>query len=291
VIKFILNHIPRPLLQKMAGLAMPLAGLFYAIGRGRQGGDKGVECPLCGARYRRFMPYGYVSVRRNALCPRCLALERHRLLWLWIERETDLLSGKRKAESGKSADAESISRNPLSRNQLSTFHFQLPTFLHIAPEVCLSRRFEKIFPPDNYITADLESPLAKVHLDVQNIPFPDESFDIVFCNHVLEHVADDRLAMRELHRVMKPGGWGVMLSPVDETRAETFEDDTITDPAERTRIFGQYDHRRIYGRDYADRLRETGWKVEEIDYLATLTPAEREKYALRPETLYIVQKI
>ncbi len=152
------------------------------------------------------------------------------------------------------------------------------------------RKFEKVFPPERYITADLESPLAKVKMDVQNIPFPDGSFDVVFCNHVLEHVADDRLAMREMYRVMKPGGWGVMLSPVDPSRAETFEDDTIVDPAERTRIFGQYDHRRVYGRDYADRLREAGWQVEETDYFNALTPDEQKLYAIRSEILYIARK-
>jgi SAM-dependent methyltransferase len=262
MIKFILNRVPRGVLQRLAGWVMPIAGLFYAIGRGRHGGNKGVECPLCGARYRRFMPYGYVSVRRNALCPHCLSLERHRLLWLWLEGE------------GKLAEMAAGNHK----------------FLHIAPEVCLSKKFEAILPPDNYITADLESPLADVRLDVQAIPFPDREFDVVFCNHVLEHVADDRLAMRELFRVTKPGGWGVLLSPVDPARDVTFEDDTVTDPAERTRIFGQYDHRRIYGRDYADRLREAGWSVEEIDYFATLTPARREKYALRPEILYVVRK-
>jgi hypothetical protein len=264
MIKFILNHIPRGVLQRAAGWAMPLAGLFYAIGRGRRGSGRGVECPLCGARYRRFMPYGYVTTRRNALCPRCLALERHRLLWLWIERESDLL--KPDGAAGRK-------------------------FLHIAPEVCLLEKFEKIFPKDSYTTADLESPLADVRLDVQAIPFADATFDIVFCNHVLEHVADDRRAMSEMHRVMKPGGWGVMLAPVDPARAATFEDDTITDPAERTRIFGQYDHRRIYGRDYADRLREAGWSVDEVDYFAALTPAEQTTHALRPETLYIVRAL
>ncbi len=258
MIKFILNRVPRGVLQRLAGWMMPVAGLFYAFGRGKRNGGKGVECPLCGARYRRFMPYGYVTTRKNALCPRCLALERHRLLWLWLTRETDLLQ-------------------------------TAPKILHIAPEVCLSKKFEKVFPPDNYITADLESPLAKVKMDVQEIPFPGGTFDIIFCNHVLEHVADDRLAMREMHRVMKPGGWGVMLSPVDETRADTFEDDTVTDPAERTRIFGQYDHRRIYGRDYADRLRAAGWNVEEIDYFASLSPEEQRHYALRSEKLYIVK--
>lgn len=263
MVKFILNTIPRPLLQKMAGWAMPLAGAFYAVGRGARGGDRGVECPVCGARYRRFMPYGYVSERKNALCPRCLALERHRLLWLWLERETGLLKG--------SADG-SLS------------------LLHVAPEVCLSRKFEKMFPADRYTTLDMESPLAKVHADVQALPFEEETFDVVFCNHVLEHVADDRLAMREMYRVTKPGGWGVMLSPVDPARTATFEDDTVTDPAERTRLFGQYDHRRVYGGDYAERLGQAGWKVEEIDYLAAIKPRQRRLYALRPEILYVVKK-
>ena len=293
MIKFTLNHIPRPLLQKAAGWAMPLAGLFYA--------GRGVECPLCGGRYRRFMPYGYVDVRPNALCPRCLALERHRLLWLWLSRETDMLEPTTPSACGyhrymSPGGLPGIFSSPARfarKGYAPSFRKEgssLPQFLHIAPEVCLSRKFEKIFQPDQYVTADLESPLAKVKMDVQNIPFPDGSFDVVFCNHVLEHVADDRLAMREMYRVMRPGGWGVMLSPVDSWRAETFEDDTIVDAAERTRIFGQYDHRRIYGRDYADRLRETGWRVEEIDYFNALTPDEQKLYALRPEIMYVVRK-
>lgn len=335
MIKFLLNHIPRPILQRMAGWAVPIVGLFYAIGRGaRKGGagsignegpdakdnGRGVQCPVCGARYRKFMPYGYVSKRKNALCPRCLALERHRLLWLWLVRETDLLPttsfdrSPSKTDSCKACDGadgpdllssyagendrESQSDRVEKQGVYSGLNDEHDDanvrssrqILHIAPEVCLMRKFEKIFPADRYITLDLESPLAKVHADVQALPFPDNSFDVIFCNHILEHVADDRLAMREMYRVMRPGDWGVMLSPVDEARAGTFEDDTITDPAERTRIFGQYDHRRIYGRDYADRLRGAGWQVDEIDYFHTLPPEERDLYALRPEILYIVRK-
>ncbi len=265
MIRLILNLFPRPLLQRLAGLTAPLIGLFYSVGRGQKGSGHGVQCPLCGARYRKFMPYGYVETRPNALCPNCLALERHRLLWLWIERQTDLLQS---------------AAEPTTALRL----------LHIAPEVCLSRKFEKIFPPENYVTADLESPLAKVRADVQALPFEDASFDVVMCNHVLEHVLDDLLAMRELRRVTRPGGWGVLLVPIDEARTETFEDDSITDPVGRTKIFGQYDHRRIYGHDYADRLRHAGWNVEEIDYLAHLTTDERSLYGLRKEILYIVHK-
>lgn len=249
LIRWALNSLPRPLLQRVAGWAVPVAGLFYA-GRGR-------ECPVCGARRRRFLPYGYVVSRADALCPSCLSLERHRLLWLYLTRETDLLCGSHR-------------------------------ILHIAPEVCLMKRLQRRVR--DYTTADLESPLAQLHFDVQRIPLPDAAFDVLICNHLLEHVADDRQALGEFYRILRPGGWGILLSPVDRMRATTFEDDSITDPAERTRIFGQYDHRRIYGRDYADRLRAAGFAVEEIDYAARFSEAERRRYALPDDRIYVVHR-
>lgn len=255
-IKYILNHVPRPILQRIAGWAVPIMGLWY-IGKGK-------ECPLCGCRRRKFLPYGYVTQRDNALCPNCLALERHRTLWLWLLRESDI---------GRGAVA-------------------LPRLLHVAPEVALMRKFSRIYAkqPADYVTADLESPLADLHFDIQHIPLEDESFDVVICNHIMEHVEDDRLAMREILRIMRKGGWGVILSPVDLQRDKTFEDDTITDEAERTRIFGQYDHRRIYGRDYAERLREAGFEVYECDYANLIPAKEKQLYALTDELLYIVKK-
>ena len=254
LIRFILNAIPRPILQRMAGWAVPLLGLLY-VGRGR-------ECHVCGTKRRKFLPYGYVTSRDNALCPNCLSLERHRLLWLWLQRESDLFERR-------------------------------PRLLHVAPEVCLMRHLRKAYKghEEDYVTADLESPLADLHFDIQHIPLADESFDVVFCNHIMEHVEDDLQAMREIHRVMRRGeGWGVILSPVELEREKTFEDDSITDPEERTRIFGQYDHRRVYGRDYADRLREAGFEVEDLNYAAILTAEERERYALPKDHLYIVRK-
>ena len=255
-IKYILNHVPRPILQRIAGWAVPIMGLWY-IGKGK-------ECPLCGCRRRKFLPYGYVTQRENALCPNCLALERHRTLWLWLLRESDI---------GRGAMA-------------------LPRLLHVAPEVALMRKFHKIYAkqPADYVTADLESPLADLHFDIQHIPLEDESFDAVICNHIMEHVEDDRQAMREIKRILRKGGWGVILSPVDMQRETTFEDDTITDEAERTRIFGQYDHRRIYGRDYAKRLEEVGFEVYECDYANLIPAKEKELYALTDELLYIVRK-
>ena len=253
LIRFFLNLFPRSLLQRMAGWAVPILGLFY-LGRGRR-------CPICGTGRRRFLPYGYVTSRTDALCPNCLSLERHRLLWLWLQRESDLFETR-------------------------------PKLLHVAPEVCLMRHLRRLYKGcgENYVTADLESPLADLHFDIQDIPLADGSFDVIFCNHILEHVEDDRLAMREMFRIMRHGGWGVMLSPVDLSRTTTFEDDSITDPRERTAIFGQYDHRRVYGTDYADRLREAGFEVEDIDYAARFTEEERRLYALPVDHLYIVRK-
>jgi SAM-dependent methyltransferase len=184
-------------------------------------------------------------------------------LWLYLERETRLLEGH-------------------------------PTLLHIAPEVALKRKFEEHYGKAygyRYITADLESPLAKMHFDVQQIPLEDNSIDVVICNHILEHVEDDRKALRELHRILTPNGWGVVLVPQDYEREETFEDDSITSPEERARIFGQYDHRRIYGRDYARRVAECGFEVEEIEYEKSLSEEERRQYATAGERLYIVYKI
>ena len=251
-----LNLFPRSFLQRVAGWAVPVVGLLY-IGKGK-------ECPLCGCRRRKFLPYGYVSPRENALCPNCLALERHRLLWLWLLRESDL---------GRGAVA-------------------LPRLLHIAPEGALMRKFRKMYSsqPDRYITADLESPLADMHFDVQQIPMGDGEVDTIICNHILEHVEDDSKALRELYRILRPNGWAVILSPVDLEREHTFEDDTITDPKERTRIFGQYDHRRIYGRDYVERLAAVGFEVYDIPYKEEFSQKEQELYALPDEHLYVVRK-
>ena len=253
LIRWALNHIPRPVLQRIASWAVPVVGFFYRGSR--------VECPLCGHRYRKFLPYGYVRSRANALCPHCLSLERHRLLWLYLTRETDLLQSH-------------------------------PRTLHIAPEVCILRHLKPHFAgfPGQYITADLESPLADLHFDVQQIPLADRSVDVILCNHLLEHVADDRRALRELHRILRPGGWGILLSPVEPDYEHTYEDDTITDPDERTRIFGQYDHRRIYGTDYADRLREAGFEAADIDYAAALGEEACRRYALPRDHIYVVYK-
>ena len=185
--------------------------------------------PIDGRSFRTFLPYGYGKVRENVLSPSTLSLERHRLLWLYLQRKTDFFKASLRV-------------------------------LHIAPEQAFYRKFKEQTNLQ-YITSDLYSPLADVKADICDLPFEDEQFDVIFCNHVLEHIPDDTQAMRELYRVLSKGGWGIFQVPQELERAETFSDDTITDPKERARIFGQYDHVRIYGKDYFDKLRSIGFEV------------------------------
>ena len=154
------------------------------------------------------------------------------------------------------------------------------------------REFKRIYlsAPQNYITADLESPLADMHFDVQQIPMADSSVDIIICNHLLEHVESDHKALKEMYRIMRSGGMGVMLAPIDYTLETTFEDDTITDPKQRAEVFGQYDHRRIYGKDYLERLRAAGFEAFEIDYAAEFSDSDRTKFSFGSDKLYIVRK-
>lgn len=237
---FFLNKIPRPWLIKLSYVVRPFISLWY---RGNR-----YEDPIDGKKFRKFLPYGYAVQCENVLSPSTLSLERHRLLWLYLTNETDLFNRNIKV-------------------------------LHVAPEQAFYKRFRKQ-PNWEYITTDLFSPLADVKADLCNLPFQDNSFDLILCNHVLEHIPDDQKAMQELFRVMKKGGVGIFQVPQDYQRSTTFEDDTITDPKERTKIFGQYDHVRIYGMDYFDKLRNIGFLVEEITYAQKLTSEQIEKYRI-----------
>src|SRR5690554_3296707 len=154
----------------------------------------------------------------------------------------------------------------------------------------LNKRFKKMNNLE-YITTDLNSPLADVKADICNLPFSDNEFDVILCNHVLEHIPDDTKAMYELYRILKPGGYGIFQIPQDLNRDKTFEDNSITDKKERAKIFGQYDHVRIYGRDYFDKLRDIGFKVEEVDYTSKLSENEITKYCLaKGEIIPVVYK-
>ena len=240
IFKFLLNAIPRPILIKVSYWVAPLVTVYY---KGSRYTD-----PIDGKSFRKMLPYGYGTQRTNALSPSTLSLERHRLLWLYLKNETD-------------------------------FFYTSKKVLHIAPEQCFLKRFKKQANLE-YITADLYSPIADVKADICNLPFEANSFDVVFCNHVLEHITDDAKAMRELYRVLKPGGLGIFQIPQDLSLNKTYEDFSITTPKERAKHFGQYDHVRVYGKDYFDKLRAVGFTVNEIDYSQTLSPELIAKYCL-----------
>jgi ubiquinone/menaquinone biosynthesis C-methylase UbiE len=146
---------------------------------------------------------------------------------------------------------------------------------------------------EQYVTADIESPLAKVKMDIHEMPFADNRFDYVLCNHVLEHVRDDIKAMQEITRVLKPGGQAILqvpfFSPVPE---HTFEDHTITDKRERERIFGQDDHVRKYGNDYPDRMKQAGLIPKLENLTQKLGDEQCFKFGLAlGEVLYIGKKV
>lgn len=253
IISLVLRYIPRPYLQLVGHWAARLLSIFYI---GNQ-----VECPVCNSKYRKFLPYGRnTSSRENALCPSCLSLERHRLMALYMKRKTNFYTANLKV-------------------------------LHVAPEYCFIDRFEQMKNLE-YITADIESPLAKVKMDIHQIPFPEASFDVAICNHVMEHVDDYILAMSELHRVLKPGGWALIQSPQDMKYEVTYEDPTITDPKEREKHFLQNDHLRLFGRNYGRELEKGGFKVTEDRFVMDeLSKAEVLRYSLPGEEIvYFCQK-
>ncbi len=215
--------------------------------------------PIDGKSFKTFLPYGYENPRDNVLSPSTLSLERHRLLWLYLKNETDFFTKPHK-------------------------------MLHVAPEQAFYKRFKQLRHID-YTTTDLNSPLADVKADLCHLPFQSHTFDVILCNHVLEHIPDDIKAMQELYRVLKPGGWGIFQVPQDLNREKTFADSTITDKKERARIFGQYDHVRIYGKDYFETLRSVGFTVEEVDYSQKFSHEEIQTYRLaQGEIIPLVRK-
>jgi 2-polyprenyl-3-methyl-5-hydroxy-6-metoxy-1,4-benzoquinol methylase len=192
------------------------------------------------------------------MCPVCASLERHRLAVRYLAERTDLWTGK-----------------PIA-------------MLHVAPEAQMATLFQRATHV-RYTSVDLMSSRAKVRSDLTRLSFRDQSFDVVFCSHVLEHVPDDRAAMSELHRVMRPNGWAILQVPIKGDR--TYEDFSITTPEGRRAAFGQHDHVRMYGRDYRDRLAEAGFEVT-VDPMARELPAAtaRKLGVQREEEIYFCRK-
>jgi SAM-dependent methyltransferase len=208
-----------------------------------------VHCPCCDGDFSRFIPH---RGRPYAKCPRCGALERHRLLLLFLRERTDIFSGDL-------------------------------AMLHVAPEHALQQRLRRLGNL-RYLSVDLDSPLAMEHADLLDLPYAEARFDLVMCNHVLEHVDDDRKALREITRVLRPGGQAVIMSPIDEDRTETLEDERVISPEERHRVFGQSDHLRRYGRDFAERVATEGFAVSKVSYLEQIDPDTTNRLGLRRDS-------
>ena len=252
IISIATRLIPRHYLQHVSHIFLRILSLFMR-------GNK-FEDPINGKKYNKLLPYGRLKPRENALAPDSMSLERHRLMWLFLQQKTNFFTEKLK-------------------------------FLHVAPEFCFINLFKKM---DNlqYITGDLVSPWADVKMDVHDIPFNDNEFDVVICNHVLEHVRDDKKVMEEFYRVMKKGGWGIFQVPIDMNNKQTIEDPNITDPKDRERLYWQSDHLRLYGLDYSKRLQKAGFKVTESNFINELEQELVNKYALpKDEIIYFCEKI
>lgn len=227
----------------LINISIFLRPMIYLFFKGNKFTD-----PIDGRSYRKFLPYGYGKQRENALSPGTLSLERHRQMWLYLQNETDFFTQNYKV-------------------------------LHIAPEQEFLRKFKKMKNLE-YTSADLFSPIVDVKADILDLPFEDESFDVIFCNHVLEHIVDDRKAMSELYRVMRKGGWGILQVPMKNSLEKTYEDFSITEAKERQKHFGQYDHVRWYGMDYFERLKSVGFEAKVNFYSQQFSTEEQKRYGL-----------
>ena len=239
IVRLLLNLFTRTFLIRTSLLFKPFFDIFF---KGTKFSD-----PINNKSYSYFFPYGYNIQRKNALCPGTFSLERHRLLWLYLKKETDFFNSNNK-------------------------------ILHFAPEQCFHKFFKSFFK--NYTTTDLNSPIVDIKADICNLPFNDNSFDYILCNHVLEHIYDDEKAMKEIYRVLNKNGIAILQVPIDINSNYTHEGRDIDNKQDRNKLFGQYDHLRMYGLDYFKKLKKVGFKVKNIDYLSKLKKEEVEKFSL-----------
>ncbi len=254
--------------RKLRGGYQKINGLLYS-------GDS-YYCPYCKKSFRKFLPGGFdlpvlyekqiigAGYRNNDVCPRCYSLDRDRLVYLFLQEKTNIFS------------------SPLK-------------LFHVAPEGCLRAMLSDLpnilyVPGVKYLEGYYYA--RQTHLlDITAIPYEDESFDVIICNHVLEHIPDDARAIRELYRVLKPGGWAVLQVPISKILETTFEDPSVTDPESRERIFGQFDHVRIYGQDYKNRLENGGFMVKTYNPTKEKWKSNLAQYAINPEEdLYVAYK-
>ena len=239
IVRLLLNFFTRTFLIRTSLLFKPFFDIFFK-------GTKFTD-PINNKSYSYFFPYGYNKQRKNALCPGTFSLERHRLLWLYLKKETDFFNSNNK-------------------------------ILHFAPEQCFHKFFKSFFK--NYTTTDLNSPIVDIKADICNLPFNDNSFDYILCNHVLEHIYDDEKAMKEIYRVLNKNGIAILQVPIDINSNYTHEGRDIDNKHNRNKLFGQYDHLRMYGLDYFKKLKNIGFKVKNENYLSNISQDEKDKYSL-----------
>ncbi len=238
------NSIPENYLPGMIGMYYNLRSLLYI-------GNE-VTCPCCGGTFSKFLAYGSDEPQEDSQCPRCGGVERHRILWLYLQNKTNFFKDRLKV-------------------------------LHFAPEYWFQKNFKNL-PNLEYITTDLFDRLAMVKMDITNITYEDNQFDVILCSHVLEHIPDEHKAISELLRILKPSGWAILQVPLDTRREKTFEDTSIVSPEDRKRNFGQKDHVRLHGLDYKERLEKAGFKVKVEDYVQELGAEKSKKYKLEETT-------
>jgi SAM-dependent methyltransferase len=260
--------IPFWLGRKLRGVYQKINGFFYT-------GDS-YYCPYCKKSFRKFLPGGSdlpvlyekqivgAGYRQNNVCPRCYSLDRDRLVYLFLQEKSTIFT------------------SPV-------------TLFHVAPEGCLRVMLASMsnvtyVPGVKYLEGYYYARQTNL-LDITSIPYDNEAFDVIICNHVLEHIPDDDLAIRELYRVLKPGGWAILQVPISKLLLKTYEDPTAIDPETRERIFGQFDHVRIYGQDYKSRLEKGGFIVKTYNPTKEKWNVDIQQYAINPEEdLYVVYK-
>jgi len=232
--------------------------VYHIVNKSLYKGNK-YYCPICEKSFSRFLP-GPENIRSNSKCPGCSSLERHRLLWLYLKNELKIFTSEIK-------------------------------LLSIAPDYSTQKKLKSL-KNINYSSIDLESKLAMYKADLTKIPFDDNKFDAILCYHVLEHIEDDKKAISELFRILKPNGWAILQTPIDTNREHTFEDFTITSPEARKKVYGQSDHVRIYGKDYPLRLRKAGFYIKGDTFVNNFSESEITKYALdKNETIFFCTKL
>jgi len=267
---FIKKFIPFSLGVKLRGGWQKILKVYYS--------GKNYFCPFCNNSFRKLLPGGFdfpvitekqiigAGYRKNNVCPRCYSTDRDRLIYFYLKEKTDIFTQNIK-------------------------------LLHIAPEgslkSVLSKKTNITYIQGDKFTKGYHNyyyDRKVLYVDIQKIAYSDNEFDVIICNHVLEHIKDHHQAMRELYRVLKPGGWAILQVPISKILEKTFEVDT-TSPEDREKLFGQFDHVRIYGQDYPQILENIGFKVNIFNPVQNGFKKFVSKYAINPiENIYIAKK-